>query len=90
MRLAGRFSRRIHGYAKAYGLPVVHCSAVEGNHELAAVDRDSTIRTIASKEYIIWTQLRDAPYLVASRRVVFWINLKMISRSAVSRWNIKH
>jgi hypothetical protein len=27
MRLAGRFSRRIHGYAKANGIPVVHCSS---------------------------------------------------------------
>jgi hypothetical protein len=35
MRLAGRFSRRIHGYAKASGIPVVHCPAGERKHELA-------------------------------------------------------
>ena len=35
MRLAGRFSRRIHGYAKANGIPVVHCPAGERKHELA-------------------------------------------------------
>lgn len=27
MRMAGRFSRRIHGYAKAKGIPLVHCQA---------------------------------------------------------------
>jgi hypothetical protein len=33
--LAGRFSRRLHGYAKANCIPVVHCSAGERKHELA-------------------------------------------------------
>jgi hypothetical protein len=35
MRMAGRFSRRIHGYAKAEGIPLVHCQAGEHKHELA-------------------------------------------------------
>ena len=35
MRLAGRFRHRIHGYAKANGIPVVHCPAGERKHELA-------------------------------------------------------
>jgi len=35
MRMAGRFSRRIHGYAKANGIPLVHCPAGERKHELA-------------------------------------------------------
>ena len=35
MRLAGRFSRRLHAYAKANGIPVVHCAAGERKHELA-------------------------------------------------------
>ena len=35
MRMAGRFSRRVHGYAKANGIPVVHCPAGERKHELA-------------------------------------------------------
>jgi len=35
MRMAGRFSRRIHGYAKAEGIPLVHCQAGERKHELA-------------------------------------------------------
>src|SRR5262249_7756014 len=35
MRLAGRFSRRIRGYAKANGIPIVDCPAGERKHELA-------------------------------------------------------
>src|SRR5260370_4369816 len=35
MRLAGRFSRRIRGYAKAHGIPVIDCSAGQRKHELA-------------------------------------------------------
>jgi hypothetical protein len=34
MRTAGRFSRRIRGYAKAQSIPVVHCPAEERKHEL--------------------------------------------------------
>jgi hypothetical protein len=35
MRMAGRFSRRLQGYAKAEGIPLVHCQAGERKHELA-------------------------------------------------------
>ena len=35
MRMAGRFSRRVHGYAKAEGIPLVHCQAGQHKHELA-------------------------------------------------------
>jgi hypothetical protein len=35
MRMAGRFSRRVRGYAKAHGIPVVDCGAGERKHELA-------------------------------------------------------
>ena len=35
MRLAGRFARRIRGYAKAHNIPVVNCSAGERKHEIA-------------------------------------------------------
>src|SRR5260370_35112877 len=34
-RLAGRFSRRIRGYAKAHGIPGIDCSAGQRKHELA-------------------------------------------------------
>src|SRR4051794_21734989 len=33
MRLAGRFSRRIRGYAKAHGIPVIDCSAGQRKHD---------------------------------------------------------
>src|SRR6202166_1287010 len=36
MRLAGRFGRRIRGYAKANDIPVVNCSAGERKHDIAA------------------------------------------------------
>ena len=35
MRLAGRFGRRIRGYAKANNIPVVNCSAGERKHDIA-------------------------------------------------------
>jgi hypothetical protein len=35
MRLAGRFARRIRGYAKAHNIPVVNCAAGERKHEIA-------------------------------------------------------
>jgi hypothetical protein len=35
MRLAGRFGRRLRGYAKAHNIPVVNCSAGERKHDLA-------------------------------------------------------
>jgi hypothetical protein len=35
MRLAGRFSRRIRGFAKANGIPVIDCAAGERKHDIA-------------------------------------------------------
>ena len=35
MRLAGRFSRRVHGFAKAHGVPIEDCQRGERKHELA-------------------------------------------------------
>src|ERR1700740_1916581 len=35
MRLAGRFSRRVRGYAKAHGIPVIDCPVGQRKHELA-------------------------------------------------------
>ncbi len=34
-RLAGRFSRRVHAWAKKQGIPLIHCAAGERKHELA-------------------------------------------------------
>ena len=35
MRFAGRFSRRIHAYAKKHEIPLIHCQRGERKHELA-------------------------------------------------------
>jgi hypothetical protein len=35
MRLAGRFSRRVRGYAKAHAIPVIDCPAGQRKHDLA-------------------------------------------------------
>ena len=34
MRLAGGFSRRVRGYAKAHNIPVIDCSRGERKHEI--------------------------------------------------------
>jgi hypothetical protein len=51
MRMAGRFSRRIHGYAKANGIPLVHCPAGERKHELA-------------EEYLAKTNITQGLFLI--------------------------
>ena len=35
MRMAGRFSRRVRGYAKAHNIPVIDCSMGERKHDIA-------------------------------------------------------
>ena len=32
MRMAGRFSRRVYGYAKAHGIPVLQCNTEQRKH----------------------------------------------------------
>src|ERR1700751_6017991 len=47
MRLAGRFGRRIRGYAKANDIPVVNCSAGERKHYIA---EDYLARTTSPRD----------------------------------------
>jgi hypothetical protein len=35
MRMAGRFSRRVPGFARAHGIPVIDCRRGERKHEIA-------------------------------------------------------
>src|SRR6266542_2847122 len=35
MRMAGRFSRRVRGFARAHGIPVIDCRRGERKHEIA-------------------------------------------------------
>ena len=51
MRMAGRFSRRVHGYAKAECIPLVHCQAGQHKHELA-------------EEYLAKTPIRQGVFLI--------------------------
>ena len=42
MRMAGRFSRRLRGYAKAHHIPVIDCSVGERKHDIAEEYRAQT------------------------------------------------
>ena len=35
MQMAGRFSRRVHAWAKGHGIPLIHCPPDQRKHELA-------------------------------------------------------
>ena len=59
MRLAGRFARRIRGYAKANNVPVVNCSAGERKHDIA---EDYLARTtIAHGLFLVLVGRAQAP-----------------------------
>src|SRR6266478_451129 len=51
MRMAGRFSRRVRGYAKGHGIPVIDCPAVQRKHDLA-------------EEYLAKTTVKRGLFLV--------------------------
>ena len=59
MRLAGRFSRRIRGYAKANGIPVVDCPAGERKHDLAEEYLSKT--TVTQGLFLILVGRAQAP-----------------------------
>jgi hypothetical protein len=54
MRMAGRFSRRVRGYAKAHGIPVIDCPAGQRKHDLA-------------EEYLAQTTVSRGLFLVGPR-----------------------
>jgi hypothetical protein len=55
MRMAGRFSRRVRGHAKAHGIPLIDCSAGERKHDLA-------------EEYLAKTKITQGLFLVLVAR----------------------
>lgn len=59
MRLAGRFARRIRGYAKANNIPVVNCSAGERKHDIAEEYLART--TIAQGLFLVLVGRAQAP-----------------------------
>ena len=59
MRLAGRFGRRIRGYAKANNIPLVNCSAGERKHDIAEEYLGKT--TITQGLFLILVGRAQAP-----------------------------
>ncbi|MEP7272073.1 MAG: alpha/beta hydrolase-fold protein, partial [Acidobacteriota bacterium] len=59
MRLAGRFSRRVRGYAKAHDIPVVDCTAGQRKHELAEAYLAKT--TITEGLFLVLVGRAQAP-----------------------------
>jgi len=68
MRLAGRFSRRVRGFAKAHAIPVIDCRRGERKHEIAeeylathAVQRGLFLILVAKAPAPVWEVQRSAP-----------------------------
>jgi hypothetical protein len=59
MRMAGRFSRRVRGYAKAHGIPVIDCSARQRKHDLAEEYLDKT--TVTQGLFLVLVGRAQAP-----------------------------
>ena len=67
MRLAGRFSRRVRGFAKAHGIPVIDCRRGARKHEIAeaylathAVQRGLFLILVAKAPAPVWEVQRAA------------------------------
>jgi hypothetical protein len=59
MRLAGRFSRRVRGYAKAHNIPVIDCSRGERKHEIG--EEYLTKTTVTQGLFLILVGRAPAP-----------------------------
>ena len=59
MRMAGRFSRRVRGYAKAHAIPVVDCPAGQRKHDLAEEYRAKT--TVLQGLFLVLVGRAQAP-----------------------------
>src|SRR5207245_6652864 len=57
MRMAGRFSRRVRGFAKAHGIPVIDCRRGERKHEIA-------------EEYLATHVVRQGLFLILVARAI--------------------
>ena len=60
MRMAGRFSRRLHAWAEANHVPVLHCAAGERKHEIA----EQHLSTRQEKAGLFLILVSKAPALV--------------------------
>src|SRR6201997_1396522 len=59
MRLAGRFSRRVRGYAKAHNIAVIDCSVAERKHDIATEYRSKT--TVVEGLFLVLVGRAPAP-----------------------------
>jgi hypothetical protein len=60
MRMAGRFRRRLHAWAEANQVPVVHCAAGQRKHEIA----EQHLSTRQEKTGLLLILVSKAPALV--------------------------
>lgn len=81
MRMAGRLSRRVHAYATAQGIPVIHCEVGTRKHELAEQHQptDSTFRGIflilvARAKAPLWEIKRTETHIQDIRRKSGYVN----------------
>jgi DNA-binding transcriptional ArsR family regulator len=71
MRMAGRFSRRVHGFARAQGIPIIDCRRGERKHRIAeqylathAVKRGLFLILVGRAVATVWDVQRSANGLV--------------------------
>jgi len=67
MRMAGRFARRVRGFARAQGIPVIECKRGERKHEIAedylathTMDRGVFLILVARAVAPVWEVTRSA------------------------------
>jgi hypothetical protein len=71
MRMAGRFSRRVHGFARAHGIPIIDCRRGERKHRIAeeylashTVKRGLFLILVGRAMASVWEVQRSAQGLV--------------------------
>jgi hypothetical protein len=73
MRMAGRFSRRVRGFAKAHGIPVITCGRGERKHRIAEaylathrVSRGVFLILVARAAATVWEVQRSASGVIGN------------------------
>ena len=73
MRMAGRFSRRVRGFAKAHGIPVIDCGRGERKHRIAEaylathrVSRGVFLILVARAAATVWEVQRSASGVIGN------------------------
>ncbi len=73
MRMAGRFARRVRGFARSHGIPVIDCKRGERKHQLAEdylatyrVDRGVFLILVARAVTPVWEVTRSASGVIGN------------------------